>query len=171
MKEKKNVIGHGDIASVLPEQDRLLFFASGVSNSQEERCFEYERERDLLLAQDRTQHLVYFSSLAIFYANTPYTQHKMSQEALIKTWFPHYTIMRIGNIAWGDNPNTIINFFKNQIASGHRPKVQDVYRYVVDKPEFLHWVNMIPDWNVEMNVPGRMMKPREIVREIKEGRL
>ena len=40
-----------------------------------------------------------------------------------------------------------------------------MYRYVVDKDEFLHWLNMIPPWSCELNIPGRRMKVREIVRE------
>ena len=49
------ITGSGDIASVLPNREDLHFFASGVSNSQETRESEYEREEDLLLEQDETK--------------------------------------------------------------------------------------------------------------------
>jgi hypothetical protein len=159
-------VGNGDIASVLPERADLLFFASGVSNSKEERWSEFVREEQLLCDQDSSQHIVYFSTLSLFYANTPYTRHKRSMEHLIKSKFAKYTIIRIGNIAWGKNPNTLINFLRNQVAKGEQVEIKDTYRYVVDKEEFLYWIGMIPDWPCEMNVPGRRMKVQQIFDEL-----
>lgn len=154
------VIGNGDIASVLPESD-LLFFASGVSNSQCEDEAQYRREVDLLLGQPRDAHIVYFGSLAVFYSDTRYTRHKLDMEATVRENFPHYTIMRIGNITWGDNPHTLINYFNDHPNAVPR----DEERYVIDKDEFLHWIGQIPDWNCEMNITGKRMK----VKEIKDG--
>lgn len=156
-----SVIGNGDIASVLPDSP-LLFFASGVSNSQETREDQYQREIDLLMKQTQLfPHLVYFSSLAVFESDTRYIKHKKKMEHLVKTFFPKHTIVRIGNITWGDNPHTLINYLK---AHKDAP-IQDVYRYVVDKEEFLYWINRIPTWSCEMNIPGRRMKVIDIVKE------
>lgn len=155
------IIGTGDIASVLPKRKDLLFFASGVSNSQENREAEYRKEYYLLLKQPRDAHIVYFGSLAMFYSDTRYTQHKHRMEATVKEKFEHYTILRLGNITWGKNPNTLINFFKTHPEA----EIRDEYRYVIDKQEFLHWVDLIPDWNAEMNCPGRMLKVGDIVEE------
>ena len=155
------IVGHGDIARVLPKSD-LLFFASGVSNSQEEREAEYTRERDLLLSQGDGRRLVYFGSLCIFYSDSRYAVHKLEMERLVRT-FPKWTILRLGNITWGNNPHTLINHLKLQHARGEELDIQNVYRYVCDKEEFLYWVNLIPDWNCEMNVPGRRMKVKDIV--------
>lgn len=152
------IVGDGDIASVLVDREGFIFFASGVSNSKETRDSEYRRELDLLLAQDKTKHLVYFSSLSIFYTNNRYTEHKELAEDLVKRKFPHYTIIRLGNISWGKNPNTIINYLRAHPDA----ELQDVYRYVIDKNEFLDWIRMIPNWNCEMNLPGRRMKVKEI---------
>ena len=159
------IIGNGDIASVLPKRDDLLFFASGVSNSRCEDEKEYKRERDLLLEQYTGSHIVYFSSLAIFYSQTRYARHKLDMEAMIKENFKKYCIVRLGNIDWGTNPNTIINFFRSELAKGHKLHIRDEYRYIISKSEFLHWINLIPDWNCEMNLTGRMMKIEEIVEE------
>lgn len=163
--ERKNIIGHGDIASVLPEQDRLLFFASGVSNSRETRESEYQREIDLLMDQEKTQHLVYFSSLAIFYSNTRYSRHKLLMEELVRTNFAEWTVIRLGNIDWGNNPNTIINYLRNKVKNKEPFELQDTYRYIVDQEEFLHWINLIPNGNCEMNIPGRRMKVTQIFQE------
>jgi nucleoside-diphosphate-sugar epimerase len=158
------IIGHGDIASVLPERDDFLFFASGVSNSQETNDFAFKRELDLLLKQDDFKRIVYFSSLAVFYADTPYTRHKRRMEKAVKA-FPRHNIIRIGNITWGTNPHTIINYFRDRVKNNEPIEVRDEYRYIVDKEEFLHWVSMIPDWNCEMNITGTRMSIKDIVNK------
>lgn len=154
------VIGHGDLASVIPD-DEKLWFASGVSNSQCTNENEYKREVDLLLKQPRTAHIVYFSSLAIFYSDTRYTQHKLAMEALVQNIFKKYCIVRLGNIDFGVNPNTLINYLK----AHPKAELRDEYRYVISKEEFLHWINLIPKFNCEINCPGRRMKVKEIWKE------
>jgi hypothetical protein len=159
-------IGNGDVASVLPDRDDYIWFASGVSNSQETRQSEFSKEKDLLFtfADERDKRIVYFSSLSIFYKDSPYTRHKKKMEQYVKM-FPKHTIIRIGNIDWGTNPHTIINHFKIQKARGQPLEIQDTYRYVVNKEEFLYWLSLIPDFNCEMNIPGKRMTIKEIVNE------
>lgn len=159
------IIGNGDIASALREVDRddLIFFASGVSNSQETRIEEFRREVSLLVSQPRDKILVYFSSLCIFYADTKYARHKKEMEEVVKNGFPEYTIIRLGNITWGNNPHTLINFVRNKIKNNEQFEVKDEYRYIIDKDEFLHWVKLIPNWNCEMNITGSRMKVADII--------
>ncbi len=162
MKERYGIVGDGDIAEVLQEKEGVLYFASGVSNSQETRESEYQREKDLLLSQSRAQRLVYFGSLSIFYGENRYTQHKREMEELVVDNFPQYCIVRIGNITWGDNPNTLINHLKNKLANEEPLEIRDVERYVVDQDEFMHWISLIPDFNCEINIPGNRMKVKDI---------
>lgn len=159
------IVGNGDIASVLPEVDRpdLLFFASGVSNSQETDMEEFRREADLLLEQDTSIRVVYFSSLAVFYGANRYVQHKRQMEGLVQTQFPHHTIVRIGNIDWGTNPHTLINHLRGQQERDEELDIRDEVRYIVGQDEFLHWLGRIPTWNCELNIPGRMMTIKEVV--------
>lgn len=164
------IVGRGDIATILKDREGFTFFASGVSNSQETRESEYKREEELLLSQDKKNHLVYFGSLAIFYSKTRYALHKRHMEDLVKLNFASYTIMRIGNITWGSNPNTLINFFKNKLKNNETFEIRDEFRYIIDQEEFLHWVEMIPEWNCEMNIPGKRMKVTEIVDQYCKGK-
>lgn len=161
------IIGSGDIAQVLVGVDRpdRIFFASGVSNSSETRESEYQREINLLWKQNRYKHLVYFGSLSIFYSDTRYAHHKKEMEDLVKNIFDDYTIIRMGNITWGTNPHTLINFIRNKIRNREPFEIKDVYRYVVNKEEFLYWIDLIPEWNVEINIVGKMMKVRDIIKE------
>jgi hypothetical protein len=155
------VVGNGDIASVLRDRPDRLYFASGVSNSQETDEAEYKREVDLLSEQPRDAHLVYFSSLAIFYSRTRYTQHKLDMESMVRANFPKHTIVRLGNISWGTNPHTLLNYLRDHPNA----EIRDEYRYVIDLDEFLHWMDLIPDWPCEMNMPGRRLKVKEIADE------
>ncbi len=159
------IIGNGDVAAALPERDDLLFFASGVSNSQEMRESQYQREVKLLLSQDRKAHIVYFSSLAVFYGKNRYVKHKRDVETLIKQEFPRYTIVRIGNITWGTNPNTLINYLRRQFKAGQTLKIQQTYRYIIDKDEFQHWIDKIPKWSCELNITGQRMSIKEVVNK------
>jgi len=155
------ILGTGDLASVLPERDDLLFFASGVSNSGEIQESEYQREIDLLLDQRRDAHIVYFSSLGVLDGSSRYYQHKRDMEAMVKENFPVYTIVRLGNIDWGTNPHTLINYLKEH----PKAEVRDEWRYIVDQNEFLYWIGKIPEWSCDMNIPGRRMKVQEIYDE------
>ena len=163
--------GRGDIVSVLVDRPDILFFASGVSNSKETNEAEYQREKSLLLRQapllreNRAKRLVYFGSLSIFYGDTRYVRHKMEMEQLVRENFPKYCIVRLGNIAWGDNPHTLINALRERLVRQEPMEIQDVYRYVVEKDEFLHWISLIPNFNCEINVPGTRMKVKEIVKK------
>lgn len=160
------IIGNGDIAGVIPDKVGYLFFASGVSNSKEKRESEYTREKTLLLSQNKKAHLVYFGSLCIFYnPTTRYAQHKREMESLVKKHFRNYTIVRIGNIDWGKNPHTLINFFKNEIHQGRKITIADTYRFIVDKEEFLYWIELIPEYNCEINIPGKRMKVLDVVKK------
>lgn len=155
------IVGHGDIAKVLPINSKLLFFASGVSNSKCTNEREFDREVRLLLQQDERQHIVYFSSLAVFFSDTPYIRHKRYMEILVRENFPSWTIVRIGNISWGKNPHTLINYLKSHPEA----PIKDEYRYIVDKDEFLYWINAIPAWNCEMNVVGKRLKVKDIYEQ------
>ncbi len=126
------IIGHGDIASILTDKSDRTYFASGVSNSQETRESEYFREKKLLLSMPHNRHLVYFSSLCIFYSNTRYAKHKREMEDLVILNFKPYTIIRMGNITWGTNPHTLINFIGNKIRKHEPFEIQNVYRALVN---------------------------------------
>jgi len=152
------IIGHGDLASVLIDQADKIFFASGVSNSGCADWYEFQREKDLLLTQSKFSHLVYFSTLSIYYADTPYTRHKKLMERLVKDNFAVTTIVRLGTITWGDNPNILINYLKKD-----KSRVENTYRYLIGRDEFKYWMTMIPDWTTEMNITGQRMSIQEIV--------
>lgn len=165
------IIGKGDIAKILENLDRedVTFFASGVSDSKETNEKEFKREEELLKKQPIHTHLVYISTLSLFYVKeqTPYLIHKKKMEALIKSIFKSYTIVRIGNINWGSNPNTLINYLKSCIKNNKPFAVQQTYRHIIDLDEFLYWMNLIRVGEMEeMNMPGKMVWVPDLVEQL-----
>ena len=167
------IVGNGDVAGQLWRVDKpfITFFASGVSNSQQTDEKEYEREISLLWSQPKDQHLVYFSSLSIYYSQARYAQHKKHVERLIKELFNSYTIVRLGNIAWGKNPNTIINHFKDKHYKNEAPNIENGYRFIITEDEFCYWMRHLPvGTKNEMNIPGEMVSINEIWRRVQDGK-
>lgn len=168
------IIGNGDIGLALREidSDDRTYFVSGVSNSREIRQSEFLREKGLLFEIKKAKHLVYVSSLAVYYLDTPYARHKRMMERLVKTLAhalrAESTIVRVGNITWGTNPNTLINYLRARKINGEPLEIQNTERYIIDKDEFLYWVKMIPDWSCEMNITGKRMSVAEIVERYVE---
>lgn len=158
------IIGHGDLAGVLTDHQDITWFASGVSNSKCTDVNQFEREIKLLLSQPRDKHLVYFSSLCTYNGTTEYARHKRVMEQSVKNNFGAYTIVRLGNIDWGKNPNTLINYLK----ANPNAAVQNVYRHIVSLDEFKYWLNFIkPGTKNEMNIPGKMWFVPDLAAAIK----
>jgi hypothetical protein len=160
------IVGKGDIASVLNDRDDAIFFVSGVSNSNETRESEFMREIELLDKQDKTKCLFYLSSIALddLSKNSQYLQHKRKMELLIKSNFKNYNIIRIGNITWGSNPNTFINYIKNKKSKGESVEIKDEYKYVIDKEQLLLLTDNLPlTGQNTICVFGRMAKVAELV--------
>ena len=160
------IVGTGDIASVLNDRDGTIFFASGVSNSNETRESEFMREIELLDKQDKTKCIFYFSSITVddMSKNSQYLQHKRRMELLVKSNFENYNIIRIGNITWGSNPNTFINYIKNKKSKGESVEIKDEYKYVIDKEQLVLLTDNLPlTGQNTICVFGRMAKVAELV--------
>jgi hypothetical protein len=160
------IVGRGDIASVLNDRDGAIFFVSGVSNSNETRESEFMREIELLDKQDKTKCLFYLSSITLddMSKNSQYLQHKRKMELLIKSNFQNYNIIRIGNITWGSNPNTFINYIKNKIKNGEPVEIKDEYKYMIDKEQLVLLTDNLPlIGQNQISVFGRMAKVKELI--------
>ena len=160
------IVGRGDIASVLNDRDGAIFFVSGVSNSNETRESEFMREIELLDKQDKTKCIFYFSSITVddMSKNSQYLQHKRRMELLVKSNFENYNIIRIGNITWGSNPNTFINYIKNKKSKGEPVQIKDEYKYIIDKDQLVMLTDNLPLIGQNtLCVFGRMAKVAELV--------
>jgi hypothetical protein len=166
------LIGSGDIACALNPRQGAIFFASGVSDSKEKNKSEFLRERELLhfVCGENTKNycLFYFSTLSINFVDTPYTRHKNQMEGLVKTLFTNYNILRIGNITFGTNPNTFINYFRNCIEKGLPYQVRDEWKYLITKKELLLLTDNLPlTGKNEISAFGRIVKVQQVVNELR----
>jgi hypothetical protein len=160
------IIGTGDIASILNDRDGAIFFAAGVSNSSETRESEFYREYELLDKQDTDKCIFYFSSISIddLSKNSQYIAHKRKMELLIKSNFQNYNIIRIGNIMWGTNPNTFINYIKNKIKNGEPVEIKDEYKYMIEKEQLVLLTDNLPlIGQNQISVFGKMAKVKELI--------
>jgi hypothetical protein len=162
------IVGRGDIASILNDREGAIFFASGVSNSLEKRESEYERERKLLSEQDKTKCIFYISSITIDnkekFEVSRYLQHKKEMEDYIKNNFENYNIIRIGNITWGSNPNTFLNYIKNKIQNNESFFVSDEYKFMITEKELLSLTDNLPlKSQNQISVFGKMVKVKDLI--------
>lgn len=121
------LVGKGLIARAfadLAADPDIKIFASGVSNSLEERRAEFIRERDLLHAEIKGFRglLVYFGTASIHDPSEtarPYVRHKLAMENLVEEDCQRFVIFRLPQVV-GRNAksNTIIEFFRHQILTG-----------------------------------------------------
>jgi dTDP-4-dehydrorhamnose reductase len=120
------VIGKGMIAKKFLEfnDDSIIFFASGVSNSNEINSLAFTREEDLLKAtieNNPNSTLVYFSSCDIEnpkISHKPYYVHKARIEQLVINSNKEYYIFRLPQVVGKSfNPNTLMNFFVYKIKN------------------------------------------------------
>jgi len=135
------IIGNGSIAKVFKQEfendDSVIIFASGVSNSNEKNISEYQRETKLLqdtLTTFPEKKIVYFSSISSKYVNSDYFNHKELMENLISENSNNFIIIRLPQIISNSgNQNNLINFLVNSIRNNHSLEIQkDVFRALID---------------------------------------
>jgi len=114
------IVGSGLIAKAFKDNfsddDRILIFASGVSNSNTCEKEDFLREKSLILKlkkNNQNKIFVYFSSCDIGNMEelTSYYQHKVNMETLITKTFKKYYIFRLPQVVGNTcNKNTLLNF-------------------------------------------------------------
>lgn len=120
------IVGRGLIASLFINDDRedAVFFASGVSNSLENRPEEFIREENLIrktFEENTDKIFIYFSTCSIYDSSktgSDYVLHKLKMEQLIKNSCERYLILRVSNaVGKGGNPNLLMNYLVRSIRN------------------------------------------------------
>lgn len=124
------VIGNGMIAKEFENyriDERIVIFASGVSDSTNTDNREFEREKNLIietLHAGKGKLFVYFSTCSIDDASmqsSAYVQHKIKMEGLIMGNHMPYIIFRLTNpVGKTNNTHTVVNFFIKNITEKHQ---------------------------------------------------
>ncbi len=120
--------------------ENIIIFASGVSNSKEQRSEEFEREFLLLsnvINDNKKSKFIYFSTCSIFdkqVSETPYVVHKKEVEDYIKKNCQNYIIFRLPTVIGSSkNDKTLFNNFKNKILNSEVMEIQkNSFRFLID---------------------------------------
>jgi nucleoside-diphosphate-sugar epimerase len=151
------IYGNGLIASAFREKsyqnNRYIIFASGVSNSSENRSSEFLREKNNLLACIDSGHSpVYFSTCSIYdlsLKNSSYVQHKLEMESICKR-AESFLIFRLPQVVGvSSNPNTITNYLFNKISTYSKFELwTNVSRVLIDVEDVVLVVNYVIENNL-----------------------
>jgi hypothetical protein len=135
------VVGNGSIAKVFindyQDDNSVVIFASGVSNSNEINESEFSREHTLLskiLVSYPNLKLVYFSSIYSTLVDNPYYNHKLKMENFINENFKNFIIIRLPQvISANGNKNNLINYFVDSLKNNKIISIQkSANRAIVD---------------------------------------
>ena len=122
------------------EDERVLVFASGVSNSLETRASAFAREESLL-RETRRRHpdmvLVYLGTCSVDdpdRGGTPYVQHKLAMEALLERSASPWIVLRLPlAIGSARQAHTLAPYLYERIVRQERFKVwEKATRYPID---------------------------------------
>lgn len=135
------IVGDGLVASAFNsyfgDDPNVLVFASGVSNSRENRNEAFMRERQMLMKWlCNEKYILYFSTCSVNdpeLLDTPYVIHKKEMEALVRS-SGNYAIFRLPQvIGKTPNPNTLANYlYKHIMSEAHFQVWRHARRNIID---------------------------------------
>lgn len=134
------VVGNGLLAQAFKQyenDDQVIIFASGVSNSKETRESEFDRENELLKSLKSDRMVVYFSTCSVYDYSvnmSQYVRHKMHMERMMSIVFPKSIIFRLPTVVGNtNNKNTFFNFFKEKVKNEETFTVEyEATRHLID---------------------------------------
>lgn len=152
------IIGDGLMASVFKkdyeDNNKIIIFAAGVSNSFEINENEFKREENLLvevLLNNSDKHLVYFSSfIDSNIKKRKYAAHKLHMEAIIKNSKNCYSILKLPQvIGYGGNNHILINFIVNRLKNNEEIYVyKNTYKSLIDVEDVKKIVDILLKENI-----------------------
>ncbi len=165
------IVGNGLLAKTFDfykNNDFILIFASGVSNSNETNKEMFIREKNLLentIKHNSNKTIVYFSSCDVIYAekiNLQYYYHKLKMEEIIKKMALKYYIFRLPQvIGFSKNNNSLINYFINSIIENKK--------ILVWKYAYKNLINIKDVLNIAQNIIKSDKYINKIINVINEN--
>lgn len=170
------IVGNGLIAKAFHDNyvnnDDVLIFASGVSNSSNTDPNEFLREKNLLASfLSEKKKITYFSTCSIedsSLINSAYVLHKLEMEQMVKS-VNDYLIFRLPQLAGKtDNPNTLLNFLYYNIKNQKNIKIyRNASRNIIDIDDVQKIVSYIINENLINNSIVNIASPfNELVENL-----
>jgi len=173
------LIGTGLLANTFNEysdNENVIVFASGVSNSSEKDQKEFLREKKLIertIYNNQEKLFIYFSSCALENAsilNSPYYKHKKDMELFIQQLSQSYLIVRLPQV-FGEikEHTTLINYLCMKIIRGDMFEVwEEAYRYIIHIDDVLTLVKSFIENKLENKVINIANTYRYLIFELIE---
>ena len=176
------IVGNGLLAKSFmhyKDDNNILIFASGVSNSTSPTKLDCSREQKLLentIEMNMHKTIIYFSSCDI--ANdklneNPYYIHKNNMELIVKSQSKNYYIFRLPQvIGKGGNKNTLMNFLVNSIKNRSEFTLyKQTFKSIIDITDVIKMCDYIIDNNLYKSQIINIINPNyisveSIVKEI-----
>lgn len=168
------IIGNGLIASAIERCDNedVVLFASGVSNSVNPDMYDFKRE-DSLIRQSipHNKLFVYFSTVSIHdesVCQKPYIRHKLDMERVVQRLADKYLIIRLPNvIGMGGNPNTLFPFFKAQILQNKETTIEkNAKRYLLTEHQLADMLQQLITANTHNRIVHCISGKAQSVKKI-----
>lgn len=166
------VVGSGLLAKAFLEyenDDNIVVFASGVSNSKEISPDEFNREKVLLKnylkKYGKNKHFIYFSTCSIddtYFERSEYTKHKINMEKIIIEKAFNYNIFRLPQVLGKNNKNQLIGFFYESIKMEKSFELFDIERNIIDIKDVFILVDKILKENIFKNQIINIANPKNI---------
>ena len=166
------IVGDGLIAKAFSKKyendNSVIIFASGVSNSEENNPSNFTRERNLLLHflhKYPNLKFVYFSTILIDYKHNPYYTHKKEMEDLIKSNLNDYIIVRVPQlIGMTGNDNNLIKYLITNIKNGVTIDLyDDVKRALLDVDDLVKFIDYCKDLSTRKSISVGGVEPISVV--------
>lgn len=162
------IIGNGLIGSAMQSVDDndTIIFASGVSDSQEARESEFDRERELLNNNlNKSMRLIYFSTVPK--GNSRYMTHKKEMESIVEKNY-NYLILRVQYIVGNGGCETnLFNFLKLNLINGSQINIfKNSYRTFFDVEDLVKLVKVLKTCQGVVTVSGVEMMPVKRIVEM-----
>ena len=138
------IIGNGMLAQEFTQyknDDSILIFAAGVSNSTECRESEFIREKKLLqnsIKNIENMKIIYFSTCSMYdeyFQKNAYTMHKLEMERLISCSNCSHTIFRLPQVLGSNNKHQLMGFLYEKIKNNQTFELYDIERNIIDSSD------------------------------------
>ena len=153
------IIGNGLLAkrfAAVEFKRDCLVLASGVSNSNEQRPAEFQREVDIVEAAIRahaSSRVIYFSTCSVLQTTqTPYVRHKLAMESLVAALASSFCIYRLPQVVGPTRNQTLVSYFVEAVLLRRRVTVQRwARRNLVDVDDVVRLISHLIQHDIGTN--------------------